>query len=247
MNRRAPVVAVLVALLAACGPEAPTAGPTAVSDCPSGGGTAVIEWIDFVKFADITYTTDSVYGAQPSGEDVGRVFAETRCKLADVVSDPGYESRNGDAAFLQPGTPLHVLEGYEPWFRLVARRDGRWTIYEAQTVPGADRGSDLLDIEEKVAYIGVNSIKDGRTEIAAIRDRDEVKRLVEMVLEAPVDQGRRPPDYEDRERRFVAFQLSDGTATARALFPTTGLLWRGIIVPREFVDAIEAAVDRRGK
>ena len=209
--------------------------------CPSGGGMASISWIDMVKFEGTTYSTDSVYGRRISQEGVGEQFARTRCKLADEVTDPGYESHDGDATFLEPGTPVHEVNGYDPTFRLAARRDGKWTIYEAREVDGATMGRDLLDIEGKVTHISVNSPKDGTTEIGAVRDEEAVAELVEMVLDAPVDEGLEPDGEEYDDQVIFAFHLEDGTVTSRALYPKSRLVSSGIVVPQAFVEAIEKA------
>lgn len=211
--------------------------------CASGGGPAEIDWADFVRVDGVTYEADSVYGARLKESDIGDEFARTRCKLSDVVADPNYVSRDGDAAYLEPGTPLFEIEQYDPSFRVAVEREGEWTIYEAEFVEEADVGRDLLDIDGRVTYIGMNSVNDGRKELASIRDEDEVARLVEMVLEAPVDPHRHPGD--DDRQRFVAFHLDDGTATARAFYPESNLLFRGILVPDAFTEAIEAALADR--
>lgn len=233
-------------MLAACGAPATPPSSRQAHACPTPGtgpGTAVIEWVDFVKLNGITYISDlATQGQTVDANAVGPIHRRTTCKLADNMTDPGYRTQDGDAAFLPPGTELHVINGYDPAFRLTARRDGHWLIYEADTVPGADEGRDLLDIDDRVVYIGVNSVKDGTTELASIRNVERVGELVQMALTAPVDQDREPTDQDYEKQRFVAFHLDDGTSTVRALFPETRLLSRGIIVPQEFVDAIEAAV-----
>ncbi|HEX2296396.1 MAG TPA: hypothetical protein VHN37_13950, partial [Actinomycetota bacterium] len=71
----------------------------------------------------------------------------------------------------------------------------------------------------------------------------EITDLVDMVASAPVDQSRQPQDDEFDEQLFVEFHLDDGTSTSRAFFPVSSLLWRGIVVPQAFVEAVEAAVE----
>ena len=67
----------------------------------------------------------------------------------------------------------------------------------------------LLDIKGKVRYIGVNSSIDGTTELAAIRDPEEVHSLVSMVMEAPLE--RAPGSFDDSGKvYFLAFYLEDG-------------------------------------
>jgi hypothetical protein len=236
----------LIALLSACGDGSRIGGNPAGAPppaaCPSGGGSAVIDWVDFVKLEGTSYSSDHAYG-EVTQEDLGEVLARTRCKLADVVTDPRYRSQDGDAGYLEPGTEIRELVGYDPGFRVSARRDGEWVIYEADESPDASVGRDLLDIEGRVEYISVNSAKDGTTQLGTIRDPEEVTDLVGMVSIAPVDQGRRPQDDEFDEQLFVEFHLHDGTSTSRAFFPVSRLLWRGIVVPQAFVEAVDAAVE----
>ena len=99
---------------------------------------------------------------------------------------------------------------------------------------------DLLDVGGKVAYIGINSEVNGR-ELARIDDPAEVATLVEFVLEAPV-----VDDDLDRtgRRYFIALHLIDGTETTHAFWLHGGELWRGIILPPEFADAVVRALWR---
>jgi hypothetical protein len=117
--------------------------------------------------------------------------------------------------------------------------DGRLTCFEADSNPAARVGGDLLDISEKVQYIGVNSEQDGVTELAAIKNAADVNALVGAVLQAPVNQ--QLTDHSGA-RYFVAFHLEDGTAVVRAYWPATGELSRGIALPQQFRPAIELAL-----
>ena len=239
---------VLVAvLLTACGASDPRPSPLGgdrqaevPAGCASGGGTAHIDWVNFVKFEGIMYNGDGAHGPLDKS-DLGPVFDETRCEISDNVTDPEYDTRDGDAAYLSPGTPLYEVKGYDPSFRLAAKWRGEWVLYEADTAPGAERGSDLLDIEGKVRFITVNSPKDAETVLGEIRDEAEVEELVEMVLDSPVDQSRQANNEDMRRQLFVEFHLEDGTSVNRALFPATEVLSRGILVPEEFVTTIESA------
>jgi hypothetical protein len=110
-------------------------------------------------------------------------------RLSGNVHDPDYRSQNGDAAFLEPGTSVFTINGYQPAFRLAVPQNGEILLFEADTNPKARAGRDLLDIAGKVRYIGINSDMDGLPELAAIHEPRLVTRLVAMVLDAPVDQG----------------------------------------------------------
>ncbi len=205
-----------------------------------------IDWIDFVELNGIQYVAASLDVGRPLEEgDLRPEFAQVRFKLHGNMRDPSYQPKDGDAAFLGAGTPLYRVKGYNPEFRLAACREGRFLLYEADTNPRARVGGDLLDIEGKVRYIGVNSPQDGTTQLAAIRERGQVSQLVRMVVEAPVDQSFQPG--EAGEQHFIAFHLEDGTAVTRAYWPHSGKLSRGIMLPSAFRAAIERAMRADGK
>ena len=211
-----------------------------ICSCSLGSTNAIIDWVDFIRFHGIRYlATYSQVGRNLQESDLGAVFATVRFKLEGNVHDLHYQSEDGDAAFLDPGTPVYAVQGYSPQFRLAAHRDGQLILYEADTNPRAQKGGDLLDIAGRVQYIGVNSEQDGVTELGAIKDPQQIAHLVEMVMNAPVNQSYQSPDTS---RYFIAFHLIDGTATVRAYWPTSGQLSRGILLPPAFATAVEGAV-----
>jgi hypothetical protein len=253
MKRIAATLALVVLALVACGkddagpqPEPLGAAGTSEERCPKIEGDAIIDWVEFFKHNGITYVMDwdSPKGAVDES-DVGDVYAEVECKISDRVSDPHYETRDGDAAFLDIGTKFHVMKGYAPTFRLLAKStDGKWTIYEADTSPAARTGADLLDIDGKVTYIGVNSYEDGISEIGAIHDRDDVESMVRMALQAPVDQDDGSVYGGEDRQVFVAFHMKDGTLVNRAFFIESNFLSRGIIVPARFSEMVKSAIEK---
>lgn len=213
-------------------------------ECASGGGSAEIDWVDFIRLDGVTY--DSNYYEQGlRREDIGEPVAEVRCKIADNVTDPEYQIRDGDAAFLEPGTPIYEVRGYPSWFRLAAEQDGEWVLYEPDTVPDAETGADLLALEGRIDYIGINSSYNGTRELARIEDPQEVERLVGLVLAAPVDQDRQYSDADLEDQVFIEFGFDDGTRTIRAFGPHSGQLSRGILTPEAFGEAVEEALQER--
>jgi len=200
-----------------------------------------VDWIDFVQFNGIQYIAVGYFGGASGRDlvdaDLGSEFARVKNKCAGTTLFEPKCSRDGDAAYLEVGTLVYIVKGYNPEFRLAAYRGDRLVLYEADTNPKAQTGADLLDIGGKVRYIGVNSEQDGVTELATITDPEQVAVLVELVLGAPVDQSRR--DYGVTQY-FIAFHLRDGTIVSRGYSP--GRLNRGIILPEEFGTAIEQAL-----
>jgi hypothetical protein len=222
---------IIVACLLLAGCDRRCTGP----DCTA------LDYVDFVRLGGITYNAvDLQVGRRARSSDLGPVLAHVRRKLSDnEVITP---IKDGDAAFLAVGTPVYSVKGYRPSFRVAAGRDAL-RFFEADQVPGARTGADLFDLVGKVRYIGINSDFDGRTELAAIKDRKQVAMLVHAVLDAPVRSG--PPT--EGESCIIAFHLADGTAVNRALHLGTGWLAPGVSTPRQFPLAVEATLQARNK
>ena len=64
------------------------------------------------------------------------------------------------------------------------------------------------------------------TVAGTIDDEQTIEELVDLVLEAPVNQGSRD---HDGPRYFLGIRLADGTSVVRAFWLETGELSRGII------------------
>jgi hypothetical protein len=66
-----------------------------------------IEWVNIVQFHGIQYVASTTtLGRAPVDADIGPVSATVQFKLADNVHDPSYHLKDGDAAFLDAGTPV---------------------------------------------------------------------------------------------------------------------------------------------
>jgi hypothetical protein len=228
----------LFAALAGCGTQAgrsPVGGQTSADE-----QEMVIDWVDFVQFGEISYQAVSPWpGRALSAHDLGPVFATVHFQLNGHVHTANYRSKDGDAAYLAPGTHMYMFKGYTPAFRLAAYEHGCLTLYEADTNPHAHKGAVLLDIGGKGTFIGVNSEQDEVTELGAIKGKTQVSALINMVLQAPVDQSR---SGQGQIGYFIAFHLLDGTVVLRAFWPQSGILQRGLLLPSAFADAMQGAV-----
>jgi hypothetical protein len=100
----------------------------------SGGCSNVqIDWVDFIVVGTTQYVAGP--GLQPAiGEsDLGAVVAQVKFKVAGNVCDPNYKLKDGDAAFLEPGSPIYQITGQPPAKALAAHRDGRIVVYTANS------------------------------------------------------------------------------------------------------------------
>ena len=202
----------------------------------------IADWLHSIQFGGITYLAKGSWGGPIITE------GERALTIEDLGSEiyrvafriEGYSGshQDGDATYLNPGTPIYAVKGYSPEFRLAALEDGTPRLFEADTHPEAESGEALLDIRGKVTSIDVlsttNSIKVLGTKVengedvvlGKIEEERAVKRFVELVLESPIDQGRR--DHEG-PRYFLYFRLADGTSVVRAFWLESGELSRGVM------------------
>lgn len=198
------------------------------------------DYIDFVQVGGITYHAGvrPVSGRALRDSDLGAQVAAVGCKLAEhIVEDPAQRYLDGDAAYLDKGTALHAVRGYRPAFRLAARRDGELVLFEAAENPRARTWGDLLDVAGKIRWIGIN---DGSNRpLAALRDRQQVARLVELLLGSRV--GKQAACADDKGV-FLAFHLDDATATTLAYSVHFRRLDCRDPLPEAFGAAIRAAL-----
>jgi hypothetical protein len=218
--------------LASCGSQ--NGGPS------SGGQNVSIDWVNFIRFNGITYlaTSMSPQDGLPASQ-LGPVFDTVKFKLDGNVHDPNYQMKDGDSAFLAAGTQIYTVKGYKSTFRLAAHLAGHIQLYEVNTNPQARTGADLLDIGSKVLFIGIISSQNGATQLGAIKDSHKIVSLVNMVLASPVDVKR---IGQGSMTYLIAFHLQDGTSVIRAYWQDSGIMERGIMLPKAFADAVQQAV-----
>ena len=160
-----------------------------------------ISWVPMVKFDGIRYLRrwgligkitradiDDLTTEHP-GSELYRVAFR-----GDGYARPWYRYQDGDATFLNSGTPVYAVKGYSSKFRLATLEQGKATLYEADTNPFAKTGEDLLDIRGKVTAIDIAEDDDENTLLATTDDGPTIARFVDMALDAPVNQN-------DRDRR----------------------------------------------
>ena len=211
--------------------------------CSNSHSAVQIDYIDFVKLGGITYQAAWTSPVRPlQAADLGPAYGKVKVKL-EGSQDPSHQLQDGDAAFLALGTQLYRVNGYLPRFRLAATRDGRLTLYEADTNPRARVGADLLDLSAKVQYVGVNSGSDGHTELVSIKDPISVRALVDLAEGSPVVQSSQPGSGT---QYFLDFHMIDGTEVIRSYWPASGELARGIHLPDAARLAIGVALQSVG-
>jgi hypothetical protein len=118
------VVAALGALLLTAACQLPGSAP----NCSN----AQIDWVNFIQVGSTQYVaglTQSPAVLQES--DLGPVYAHVKFKVSGNVCDPSYRLKDGDAAFLDPGTTIYQVNGQPPNKQLAARFNGQIVVYGA--------------------------------------------------------------------------------------------------------------------
>jgi hypothetical protein len=135
------------AVLAGCAANADTGAPEPrpAGSCPAArparDAGLTIDWAPFVVVDQVMFSPVHAPDGTLADEQVGDVVATVTCRIAGVVNDSDFRPRDGDAAFLPPGTKLHAVVGSPVTARLAAREEGVWRLYEAvEVIPTQDTG-----------------------------------------------------------------------------------------------------------
>lgn len=112
------------------GTTPPRTHTPAHEDCPSlppsdGHSGIAVDYVDFVEAFGQNYVADLGSGSiEVKRSDLGRVVLRSRCSFSALndrtQQNPG-DARDGDTAFLKPGTPIYAIKGWSTDCRLAAR------------------------------------------------------------------------------------------------------------------------------
>ena len=116
------VRAVAFVFLAGCQIPGPARGCTNVQ----------IDWVDFIQIGSTQYVAGPG-NTELKQSDLGPVIAHVKFKVAGNVCDPNYRPKDGDAAFLDPGTPVYEVNGHLASAMVGARNNGQILPYVAKS------------------------------------------------------------------------------------------------------------------
>ena len=122
MTSRGAAVIAAVLLIAAC--QLPRSAPTC---------NAQIDWVNFIQVGSTQYVAGPQSPTILQVSDLGPVYAHVKFRVSGNVCDPNYRLNDGDAAFLDVGTPIYQVNGYPSSDQLAAKFNGSLVVYRALT------------------------------------------------------------------------------------------------------------------
>ena len=100
--------------------------PGSASSC-----NAQIDWVNFIQVGSTQYVAGPQSQTILVESGLGPVYAHVKFKVSGNVCDPNYRLKDGDAAFLDAGTPIYTVTGHPSGDRLAARFNGSILVYQA--------------------------------------------------------------------------------------------------------------------
>ena len=102
--------------------------PGSVSSC-----NTQIDWVNFIQVGSTQYVAGPQSPKVLPESDLGPVYTHVKFKVSGNVCDPSYRLKDGDAAFLDVGTPIYQINGHPSSDQLAAMFNGRLVAYQAMT------------------------------------------------------------------------------------------------------------------
>lgn len=99
--------------------ERPVTSPRTSTPTTSRG--TIIDFAPLIRVGGVVYLEVRVPKDAPPPR-LASPYSVTQFKLAGNVSDPSYHAKDGDAAFLEPGTVIYTVDGFDPSEMLGVRR-----------------------------------------------------------------------------------------------------------------------------
>ncbi len=176
----------------------------------------------------------------------GPFVGKTERRVPDNIDKTGYDwLEGGDSNHLKPGTPVYAAKGYDPAFRVVARGDEGWTLYEVAANRSAARVAELLDVGGRTVRVSIKGDdRSASAEADPFRGVGETTAFVDAVLGTPLVRVSADYSYVGS----LVFTLEDGTQTACFYEPDSGELYLseedpflGVVLPEKLREDLRRA------
>ncbi|MBM7621129.1 hypothetical protein JOC95_003002 [Bacillus tianshenii] len=203
-----------------------------IGGCPD----AEIEWIDMVMINDIKYEHHFPEPADeniPIDFEIGRELGKVDYKMADSACS-NHKMKNGDAAYLEKGTPIYEIKGY-PTALVVAAND---KVFVADTNLRAKTAGDLYPMNKLVKNIYIESTEDG-SRIHTFSQPSKNKFLDAWYkLKLEDIQTLNKEGKMEGKRIFLEFELENGVLFRQLYWADSNTFHNGAIGNKEIKDVI---------
>jgi hypothetical protein len=126
-----------------------------ITGCPD----AEIEWVDVIMNNDIKYQhhfPDPLDKNTPITFEKGKEIGKVSYMMAGNACS-NHKTKNGDATYLEKGTPIYEIKGYPSSFAVVANDK----VYIADENKNAKSAGEFIPLEDLVKDIHIESTEDG--------------------------------------------------------------------------------------
>ncbi|GLC31594.1 hypothetical protein [Clostridium omnivorum] len=160
-----------------------------------------IDWVDAIKVNGKVYSNN--YRQIITDEKIiDKEIDVVKFKVAENINDPEYRLKDGDATFLQPGTKIFSVKGYDKNKVAAVKVGVNWILYIAE-------GNRDLVTEDKEEYISasklvVAGINEKKIEI---EDKNKIEEIAKILKQnSNISQM---PDLNNQKRFSFYFVIKD--------------------------------------
>lgn len=214
-------------LVTSCSSSSPLRG------CPDGE----IEWVNLVMIQDIKY---EYHFLEPSDEntsinfETGKELGKVKYKMAGNACS-NHKTKNGDAAYLEVGTPIYEIKGYPSSF-IVAADD---TVNVSDRNIKAKTAGELYSMENLVKNIYFESTQDGSRihTFSQASLKKFIKAWYPLIFEdvnSLLKEGKL-----DGEPIFLEIELKNGVTFRIVYFADTNTFHNGVIGDKEIKEVLD--------
>lgn len=221
------VLVILTILLSSCINFRPLSG------CPDGE----IDWVDVVMINDIKYQhhfPESDDGNTPLSIEKGSEIGKVTYKMADNACS-NHKTKNGDAAYLEKGTPIFEIKGYPSSFVVVAND----RVFVAEENKKAKTAGELYAMDQLVKNIYIESTEDGsRMHTFSQSSKDKFLDAWYQLKVEDVERLYRKGKFEG-ERVFLEIELNNGVTFRELYWADSNTFHSGAIGNKELKEIID--------
>ncbi|MGK7377047.1 hypothetical protein ACSFXN_04345 [Planococcus sp. 1R117A] len=163
----------------------------------------VIDWVDFIQFEGKHYTSvDSAVIKEESG--IGKKAGEVNFKVADNISNPNYQVKNGDAAFWEKDTGLFEVIGFPELLAVADEHEVNGYRLYVEEQAGKDFPHHFKDVElEQVKSIEIYTGENVPELLNRITDAGELEEFKRLLTEAYIP----PPEGKAEQQDPDIYQM----------------------------------------